>query len=143
MKYDTAFKLTLQHVDVTLREILGRGVTHWHNVELPKVRGTRAALLGETEAGELVHIELQSANEARIPIRMLEYCLDVLRQFDRYPTQVLLYVGDAPLKMEAALHCPWLEYTYRKFDSCDGDEAARHMGGGSIGGATDFRTGGG
>jgi hypothetical protein len=115
-EYDTAFKLTLQHVDVALRELLGTGVIRWHNVELPKVRSVRADLLGETETGGLVHIELQSANEAGMALRMLEYCLDVLRQFDRYPTQVLLYVGDAPVKMETALHGPRLDYSYRLVD---------------------------
>ncbi len=32
-EYDTAFKLTLQHVDVTFRELLGSPITRWHNVE--------------------------------------------------------------------------------------------------------------
>jgi hypothetical protein len=115
-EYDTAFKLTLRHVDVALHELLGTGITRWHNVELPKVRSARADLLGETEAGELVHIELQSANEARMPIRMLEYCLDVLRQFDRYPAQILLYVGEPPARMETTLRGPRLDYSYRLVD---------------------------
>jgi hypothetical protein len=31
-EYDTAFKLTLQHVDVAMRELLGSTVTRWHNL---------------------------------------------------------------------------------------------------------------
>src|SRR5262245_27153298 len=56
-EYDTAFKLTLQHVDVTFRELLGTAIARWHNVEFPQIRSTRADLLGETAAGDLVHIE--------------------------------------------------------------------------------------
>ena len=79
-EYDTAFKLTLQHVDVAIRELLGSTVTRWHNIEFPQVRSLRADLLGETEARELVHFELQSSNAADMAIRMLEYSLAVLRR---------------------------------------------------------------
>jgi hypothetical protein len=79
-EYDTAFKLTLQHVDVAIRELLGSTVTRWHNIEFPQVRSPRADLLGETEAGELVHFELESSNTADMAIRMLEYGLAVLRK---------------------------------------------------------------
>jgi hypothetical protein len=115
-EYDTAFKLILQHVDLTFRELLGTAVTRWHNVEFPDVRSGRADLLGETETGELIHIELQSTNDAKMPLRMLQYCVDVLRLFDRCPRQVLLYVGDAPAGMETGLHGPELDYSYRLVD---------------------------
>lgn len=120
-EYDTAFKLTLQHVDETFRELLGTAITRWHNVEFPEVRSARADLLGETDAGEMVHIELQSSNHPRMAVRMLEYCLDVLRMFDRYPMQVLLYVGDTPATMETMLHGPRLDYSYRLVDVRDLD----------------------
>ena len=72
-EYDTAFKLTLQHVDETFRELLGTAITRWHNVELPDVRSGRVDLLGETETGQLIHIELQSSNDAKMAQRMLQY----------------------------------------------------------------------
>jgi len=53
-------------------------------------------LLGETEAGDLVHIGLQSSNDHKMPLRMAEYCLRVFRLFGKFPHQVLLYVGDEP-----------------------------------------------
>lgn len=115
-EYDTAFKLTLQHVDVTFHELLGTAITRWHNVEFPEIRSSRADLLGETDTGTLVHIELQSSNEARMSLRMLQYYMDVVRLFDRHPTQVLLYVGDAPARMETTLHGPALQYSYRLVD---------------------------
>jgi hypothetical protein len=115
-RYDTAFKLTLQHVDVTMRELVGSAITSWKNVEFPQVRAPRADLLGETKAGELAHIELQSGNTKDMAIRMLEYGLAALRKYHCYPTQVCLYVGEKPARMKTELCGPHLEYSYRLVD---------------------------
>ena len=56
-RYDTACKLTLQHVDVAMRELVGSAVKSWKNIEFPQVRSPRADLLLETKAGKLVHLE--------------------------------------------------------------------------------------
>lgn len=69
------------------------------DVELPKVQNTRADLLGETASGDLVHVELQSGNDALMPLRMAEYCLGTFRVFGRFPRQLLLYIGEPPLRM--------------------------------------------
>ena len=123
-EYDIAFKLTLQQVDVALRELIGTTIARWLNVELPEVRNTRVDLLGETAAGELVHIELQSSNHGMMALRMAEYCLRVFRLFGRFPQQVLLYVGEAEMRMEAELHGPALDYSYRLVDirELDGEQ---------------------
>jgi hypothetical protein len=85
-------------------------------VELPEVQSTRVDLLGETATGELVHIELQSSNDATMPLRMAEYCLRVLRQFGRFPQQLVVYVGEPPMRMGTELHGPRLQYSYRVVD---------------------------
>ena len=54
-------------------------------------------MLGETAQGTLVHIELQSANHVRMALRMLEYSVAIYRKFHRFPEQVVLYVGNAPI----------------------------------------------
>jgi hypothetical protein len=82
-RYDTAFKLTLQHVDVAMQELVGSAITNWMNVEFPQIRAPRADLLGETKTGELMHIELQSGNSKSMAIRMLEYGLAALRKHHR------------------------------------------------------------
>jgi predicted transposase YdaD len=115
-EYDVAFKLTLQQVDVAMRELTGKTIAHWLNVELPEVRNARVDLLGETDDRELVHIELQSTNDRTMPLRMAEYHLAIYRSLGRFPYQVLLYVGDAPLRMEAALSGPSLQYFYKVVD---------------------------
>jgi hypothetical protein len=99
-RHDTAFKLTLQQVDVAMRELVGLAITSWKNVEFPQIGALGADLLAETKAGELVHIELQSGNSKNMAIRMLEYGLAALRKHHRYPTQVCLCVGEKPARMK-------------------------------------------
>jgi hypothetical protein len=121
-EYDVVFKLILQSVDLTIRE-LGGPPARWLNVELPEVRNTRVDLLGETAAGELIHIELQSTNDPDMPLRMAEYCLRVRRNFRKFPQQILVYLGDAPLTMASELNGPKLSYSYRIVDIRDLDGA--------------------
>jgi hypothetical protein len=93
-KYDIALKSLLQTSDVSvLEQLAGVHLARWINVELPQVQTARLDLLGETEAGELFHFELQSANDAAMPLRMAEYALGIYRQFRRFPRQFVLYVG--------------------------------------------------
>lgn len=123
-EYDVAFKLILQHsVDLALRDLTGTAVTRWLSVELPEVRNTRVDLLGETESGDLLHLELQSSNDPKMALRMAEYCLRVLRLFGKIPHQVLVYVGEAPLRMEAELSGAALQYSYHLIDIRDLDGA--------------------
>jgi len=75
-------------------------------VRRPKTQNTRVDLLGETNEATLVHLELQSGNDATMPLRMAEYCLGVFRVCGKFPRQVLLYVGEAPLRMESELRGP-------------------------------------
>src|SRR5207248_4123864 len=101
-------------------------VDTWLDVELSKVvQNTRVDLLGETAGDKgLVHLELQSGNHASMPLRMAEYCLGVFRLFGRFPRQVLLYVGEAPLRMESELRGSDVWFRYRATDirELDGDE---------------------
>jgi hypothetical protein len=85
-------------------------------VELPKVQNLRLDLLGETVDGDLVHLELQSGNDAAMPLRMIEYGLGVHRLLGRFPRQILLYVREAPLQMESELRGPDLSFRYRLID---------------------------
>jgi hypothetical protein len=115
--YDVALKLLLQRsAKLTMRELTGTAVETWLDVELPKVQNLRLDLLGKTAGGGLVHMELQSSNDGAMPFRMLEYCLGVQRLFGQFPRQVLLYVGEAPMRMEHELRGPDLFFQYRLVD---------------------------
>ena len=54
---------------------------------------------------------------------MLEYCIGVQRLYGQFPRQILLYVGEAPMRMESELRGPNLLFQYRLIDirTLDGD----------------------
>src|SRR6266446_2060721 len=123
-EYDVALKLLLQQsAELTIRELTGTTIAKWLNVELPKVQNLRLDLLGEAVDGSLVHVELQSGNDPTMPLRMLEYCAGVYRLFDKFPLQILLYVGEAPLRMDSELRGPnqWFRYKPVDIRDLDGD----------------------
>ncbi len=96
----------------------------WLNGELPKVRNLRVDLLGETPDGELVQIEFQSRNEKRLPYRMGEYLFAIARTHRRMPRQIVLYVGEQPLRMEDRIDGPDLSFRFHLVDIRDLDGEA-------------------
>src|SRR4051812_46199799 len=124
-EYDVALKLLLRgSAKLTMRALTGTTVEKWLDVELPKVQNTRVDLLGEIEDASLVHLELQSSNDAAMPLRMAEYCLGVFRLFDKFPRQAVLYVGEPPMRMATELRGSDVWFRYRAIDirELDGDE---------------------
>jgi predicted transposase YdaD len=108
-EYDTALKaLLVGSANSVLEQIAGVRVARWLDVELPQVQQTRVDLLGESadDKRELLHVELQSSNDPQIRLRMAEYSLRVYRRFQRFPRQIVLYVGDAEMRMPAELAGP-------------------------------------
>src|SRR6266699_5474591 len=122
-EYDVALKLLLQKAVVTIRELTGTAIVKWLDVELPKVQNLRLDLLGEADSGSLFQLELQSSNDPNMPLRMAEYSYGVYRQLGKFPLQILLYVGEAPLRMESELRGPYQWFRYRAIDirDLDGD----------------------
>src|SRR5260370_35248079 len=96
-----------------MQELAGCTVEKWLDVELPKVQNPRADLLGEISGGGLVHLELQSGNDAAMPLRMAEYCLGVYRLFDRFPRQGPVFLGEAPSRMGRGTRGGGVSFRYR------------------------------
>jgi uncharacterized protein DUF4351 len=122
--YDVALKLLLQRpATVTMRELTGNAVEQWLDVELPKIQNLRLDLLGRTVDGGLIQLELQSSNDPAMPFRMLEYCVGVQRVLGQFPRQFVLYVGEAPMRMESKVRVPDLSFQYGLIDirNLDGD----------------------
>jgi len=119
-EYDITLKLLLKgSATLTVRELTGTAVVEWLDVELPKVQkaqSLRLDLLGRTVDGQLVHMELQSGNDLAMPFRMMEYCLGVQRLCGQFPRQILLYVGEAPMRMRSELRGPGLSFEYNLID---------------------------
>ncbi len=124
-EYDVALKLLLQgSATVTMRALTGTTVAKWLDVELPKVQNLRLDLLGETVEGDLIHLELQSTNDPAMPLRMAEYALGVFRLFQKFPLQVVLYVGQAKMRMDDKLRGAEVSFAYHLIDirTLDGEQ---------------------
>jgi len=116
-EYDVALKLLLQRSGgLAMQQIAGVAIDKRLNVESPVVQSTRVDLLGEATGGGLVHIELQSNNHPETALRMSEYCLRAYRVFGRFPRQVVLYVGEDPMRMGAELTSPDFSFRFRMLD---------------------------
>ncbi len=115
-EYDAALKTLLCKSRLALLAVTGMTIDRWHNVELQEIRNRRADLLGESGDGRLIHFELQSTNDSLMGLRMMEYCAAIYRQFERVPEQVVLYVGDAPLRMSGKLAGPHFRFDCRIVD---------------------------
>jgi predicted transposase YdaD len=121
-EYDVALKLLLQSSATSLlRQLTGARVESWEKTEFPLVNTRHADLLGWTTDHELIHIELQSTNKSDMAARMAEYALRVYLQMGRYPKQIVLYVGEAVMRMEAAIEEPGFSFRYQLVDIRDLD----------------------
>ena len=56
-------------------------------------------LLGEISGGRLLHIELQSRNDPKMAVRTHEYGTAAMHKYGKYPEQLLIYAGRAPMQM--------------------------------------------
>ncbi len=118
-EYDTVLKDLLQGSENSIFErVTGARIARWLPVEFPEVQQTRVDLLGETadEARTLVCLELQSANDVHMPLRMAEYSLRVYRTYQRLPRLFVLYVGEAEMRMPAELSGPDFSCRYKILD---------------------------
>ena len=105
--YDVVLKLLLRgSAKLLLADLAGTTVARWLNVELPELVNRRVDLLGETDDGTLIQIDLQSGHDKTMALRMAEYALAIYRLFGKFPRQVVLYVGELPLKMDDTLAGP-------------------------------------
>jgi predicted transposase YdaD len=124
-EYDVALKLLLRNSATRFMNEVTGGVpiARWLDIELPKLQNLRMDLLGEAVDGGLFHLELQSRNDAAMHVRMAEYCLGIFRLCGSLPRQILLYVGEAPLRMETELRGPDVLFRYHALDirTLDGD----------------------
>jgi hypothetical protein len=140
-EYDAALKNILTRPgSFVLAQLTGASSLKWLNVEAPKVSNRRVDLLGELPDGNLVHIELQSRNEKDFPMHMAEYLFGIGRQYGRLPQQVVLYLGEAPLRMKARVEGLDVSVRFHLVDIRDLDGkrllASTNMGDNALAGLT-------
>jgi hypothetical protein len=123
-EYDITLKLLLRgSAGMAFQALTGGLVERWLDIELPKMQNPRMDLLGELTDGGLLHLELQSGNDSEMPLCIAEYALGVYRRFNRFPRQIVLYVGEPVLRMQPGLTgaCFSFSYELRDFRDLDGD----------------------
>src|SRR5437016_79618 len=64
----------------------------------------------------IVHIELQSSNDAGMIWRMAEYAFAIRRRFGRWPFQCVLYAGYEPLRMRSRIDDEAIAFECRMVD---------------------------
>jgi hypothetical protein len=116
-EYDAALKLLLQSSgDSVLRQMTGISVKRWLSPEIPQVQTSRADLLGARADGKLIHVELQSTNHPKMALRMAEYGLRIYGEHGKFPRQIVLYAGKAPLRMKASWREEEFTFSYTLID---------------------------
>jgi predicted transposase YdaD len=120
--YDSTLRFLLQSAATAAQRVLaGAEVVEWLNIEFPRIQQLRADLVGRTDAGSLLHIEIQSQNDSSMPLRMLEYGLAILRTSGQFPRQIVVYVGADRLTMPSRLRLEGLDFSYRLIEIRDVD----------------------
>ena len=113
---DALVKLLIQGSAGPLRQLQMGQVVEWLNVDLPRTQNRRVDLLGKMSDGRLLHIELQSTNDRSMPFRMAEYALAIMRRYGQYPVQLLIYVGNARLRMAPEFRTEGMVCQYQQVD---------------------------
>jgi predicted transposase YdaD len=117
---DALLKVLLQQSSPEVyRQLQIDPVCEWLNVDLPRVENRRVDLLGRTASGRLIHIEFQSANDPHMPLRMAEYGLSILRKYGEFPEQLVIYIGNDPLRMDREFRTEGLHCCYHLVDVRD------------------------
>ena len=119
--YDVSLKLLFRKsTGVVARTLFGGGrIREWLNVELPRVQNPRVDLLARMADGSLRHVEVESKCPADMARREAEYYLGLHRRFDEHVEQVVLYVGNEPVRVPVLFLTPTMKFEFRLIDIRD------------------------
>ena len=122
-KYDLVVKDLFQRDHPSLLDQLTAGVAVREvlNVELARVEERRADLVLLLADGTILHIEFQSGNDKDMPYRVGIYCLLLGQKYRRRVRQVVLYVGQAKMRMDDHVDLGETKAAYTLMDIRDMD----------------------
>jgi hypothetical protein len=117
-KYDLVVKDLFQRDHPSLLDQLTAGVAVREvlSVELARVEERRADLVLLLADGTILHIEFQSSNDKDMPYREGIYCLLLGQKYRRRIRQVVLYVGEAKMRMEDHVDLGETKSAYKLMD---------------------------
>ncbi|MCX7874187.1 MAG: hypothetical protein N2327_07135 [Caldimicrobium sp.] len=93
--FDRTLREVLQRLPLKIIQILfGSKVSEVLESTFPTTKERKADFVGRLENGTLIHLEIQSAYDPTLPLRLIELYLRIYERYGAYPLQVLLWVGD-------------------------------------------------
>ncbi len=124
MRFDTILKSILELLGNCLTpRLTGAKPVELLNVEFPSIGRRVPDLVLRLADGRIFHLEVQSANDPRMPLRMLHYWLLI---HERYPgvsiVQHVLYIGAPACSMQPRIEVDRISYSYELTDIRNIDE---------------------
>ncbi|MBF0464250.1 MAG: hypothetical protein HQK94_04095 [Nitrospirae bacterium] len=100
-KYDLTLKKLLKDIPAKFLKILtGYETGKFLDIQLPNIQYWLPDLIIELPDCSILHIEIQSASDGTMLMRMYLYSALIFSQYGRMPRQIVLYVGNKPHKMK-------------------------------------------
>lgn len=117
MQFDTTIKEIFQSLPQRLLQMLcGSEITELLTVEQPSVKMRKPDFVARLKNGRILHLEIQSGDEANMPWRMLEYYPPIRREYGQPPIQIVLYVGEEAINIASSIEEDRLSYSYDAID---------------------------
>ncbi len=99
--YDLTLKKLLKDIPVELLKILtGFDTGKFLDIALVNIQYRFPDLIIELPDNSILHIEIQSASDSTMLMRMYLYSALIFSQYRKLPRQIVLYVGNKPHNME-------------------------------------------
>jgi hypothetical protein len=116
--FDAIFKELLTDPDSCFLALLTGNIPVSEPLPSEFVRFTvrTADLLWRLANGSILHIEIQSKNDPKMPYRMLEYALAIASKYGSRILQIVLYIGREPLNMPSSVQFAGHQIGYRVVD---------------------------
>jgi predicted transposase YdaD len=122
VKYDYTLKDLFKDIPSGLLQLLtGFRDGKFLDIQFPDIKYRQPDLLLELPDKTIFHLEFQSAYDPTMLLRMLEYQFLIYQQHGKEAKQLLLYVGEEPVKFENKINLAHLQYSYTVQDISDID----------------------
>ena len=111
--YDKTLRDIVQGIPQRFIKILtGKKAIELLDPSFPKVEERKADLVVRLENDEIFHLEVQSTDDRNMPNRMLRYASMIYELYERFPKQLVLYIGEKEIKLKEGIKDKNISYKY-------------------------------
>ncbi|KJR42607.1 hypothetical protein MCHI_001489 [Candidatus Magnetoovum chiemensis] len=111
--YDITLKKTIKNIPKRfLRIFTGFEEGRFLDTQFPTVQNRRPDIVIELPDNSIYHFELEAKNEKDMEWRVHDYYSLIYQEFRRKTRQIVLYVGEEPLRMKDRIHHDTLLFSY-------------------------------